>query len=122
MKSRSRCFLLLGLIVNSGRVAAQPVSAFERFDTSIETAAASRDVVGPRRAPIGFVFVGVASRDIRDVRTIAGFPASRKKITISSMDEFPPGVIGGAIGAVVGGAVRFLRVQIYCEMGSDCPA
>jgi hypothetical protein len=120
MKSRSRCFLLLGFIVHSGRAAAQQGSAFERFDTSNESAAVSRDTVGPQRAPIGFV--GATSLDTRDVRTIAGYGTSRKKITTSSSDEFPPGVIGGAMGAVVGGAVGFLRVQMYCEMGTDCSA
>ena len=120
MKTCSRCLMLLALIVNSACATAQPLKAFERFDASIESAAVSRDAVGPQRAPIGFA--KGASVETRDLRTIQGYSASRKNFTTSSTDEFPPGVIGGTIGAVVGGAVGFLRVQMYCEMGIDCPA
>jgi hypothetical protein len=119
MKSRSRCFILLGLITNSAAATAQPVKAFERFDSSIESTAASRDAVGPQRAPVGFA--RATSVDSRDARTIQGYSASRKKPAASSIDEFPPGAVGAAIGAVVGGALGFLRVQAYCDNGVNCP-
>ena len=120
MKSRSRWFILLGLIMNSAGASAQPVRGLERFDASIESAAASPDAVGPQRAPIGFA--RAASVDSRDVRTIEGYSASRKATAASSVGEIPPGVLGGAIGAAVGGAVGWLRVQAFCDAGSDCPA
>jgi hypothetical protein len=118
MKSRSRCFILLGLIVSSSRATAQPVRAFERFDTSIESAAASRNPIGPQRAPIGFARASVGTRDFR---TIEGYSASRKETAAGRIDEFAPGVIGGVIGAAVGGALGFLRVQAYCDNGVNCP-
>jgi hypothetical protein len=119
MKSRSRCFILLGLIVSSSRATAQPVRAFGRHDVSIESAAVSRDAVGPQRAPIGFA--RAASVDSRDVRTIAEYSASRKATAAGRIDEFAPGVIGGVIGAAVGGAVGWLRVQAFCDNGVNCP-
>jgi hypothetical protein len=94
------------------------VKAFERFDASIESVAASRDAVGPQRAPLGYT--RAASVD-RDLRAIPGYSASRNKSTANSLDEFPPGAIGAAIGAAVGGALGFLRVQAYCDNGVNCP-
>jgi hypothetical protein len=120
MKSRSRCFILLGLIMNSAGATAQPVRGLKRFDVSIESAAASPNAVGPQRAPIGFA--RAASVDTREVRTIDGYSASRKETPVSGAHEFQPGVIGGAIGAAVGGAVGWLRVQAFCDAGNDCPA
>jgi hypothetical protein len=118
MKSRSRCFLLLGFILNSCRAAAQPVSGFGRLDTSIESAAVSHDAVGPLRGPVGFAHA--ASVETRDGWRIPGYSALRKK-NVASIDEFPPGVVGGAIGAAVGGAVGFVRAQMYCDNGVHCP-
>jgi hypothetical protein len=105
---------------NPASASAQPVRAFERFDASTESAADTRDAVGPQRVPIGFA--RAAPVDTRDIPTIQGYSTSRKKSAGNGIDEFTPGVIGGAIGAVVGGAVGFLRVQAHCEMGIDCPA
>jgi hypothetical protein len=119
MKSLSRCFVLLGLITSSVCATAQTVRSFERFDASIESTFGSRDAVGPYRAPVGFSHA--ASVETRDLGAIPGYSASRNKSTANSIDEFPPGAVGAAIGAVVGGALGFLRVEIHCDNGVNCP-
>jgi hypothetical protein len=119
MKSRSRCFILLGLVMNSGCATGQPVKVVDRLDASLGSVTASRSAVGPKRAPIGFA--RGASVDTRGARKIQGYPVSRVATATSSVDEFQPGVLGGLIGAAVGGALGFVWARAQWDNGVEGP-
>jgi hypothetical protein len=119
MKSWARSFILVGLAMNTGRASAQPVKGFDRLDASLESVTGFRNAVGPQRAPIGFA--RAAAVDTRDVRTIQGYSVSRNQTASSGVGEISPGILGGGIGAAVGGAVAFLWVQAHREQGIDGP-
>jgi hypothetical protein len=120
MKSSVRSFILLGLAVNAGCATVQPGKAFDRLDASPGSVTVSQSAVGPQRVPIGFA--RPASVDTRDVRTIQGYSVSRNETAASGAGEIQPGVLGAGIGAFVGGTLGWLRVQMYCDNGSNCPA
>ena len=119
MRLRSRCFILLGLIMNSSYASAQLLNEFDHQDASPGSATDARGPAGPRRAPAGFA--RGASTETQNVRTVNGRPVSRVATATSSVDEFQPGVVGGLIGAAVGGALGFLWVKIHEDNGVEGP-
>lgn len=119
MKSRSRCLILLGLIMSSGCASAQPVKVFDRLDAPLGTATASPDPVGPQRAPIGFAHA--ASVDARDIWTIQRYSVSRNETASSGVGEISPGILGGGIGAAVGGALGFVWAKAHSDNGVEGP-
>lgn len=119
MKSWARSFILVGLAMNTGRASAQPVKGFDRLDASLESVTGFRNAVGPQRAPIGFA--RAAAVDTRDVRTIQGYSVSRNQTASSGVGEISPGILGGGIGAAVGGALGFVWAKAHSDNGVDGP-
>jgi hypothetical protein len=115
MKSRSLCLMLLGTVLSSGCAKARLETAFYRIETSPGSVIASRDAVGPRLAPVGLA--RRASVETQNAGTIQGYSVSRVATATSSVDEFPPGLIGGLIGAAVGGALGFVWARAHCDNG-----
>jgi hypothetical protein len=49
-------------------------------------------------------------------------PATARHRTSGSGVELPHGLVGATIGAIVGGAVGYARVQMYCDGADPCGA
>jgi hypothetical protein len=110
--------MFLGTLMNAGFAAAQPVRAFDRLEAS-RPAIPSRDAVGPRQVLLGLA--RGASVETQNARTIRGYSVSKVATATSSVDEFLPGVVGGLLAALVGGALGFLYVKIHEDNGVEGP-
>lgn len=117
MKSRVRYFILSGTIMSLGCVGAQRVKPFDSLRDS-PPATASGGADGLRGTAIGFV--PAASAGGQDHRTGTGNSRSRIEIGTTADGGAPHGVIGGAIGALAGGALGYSWMLFYCDRAGGC--
>jgi len=101
-----RNFVLLAVLL----VAPSTASAQARPDPTIE----SNRIQAPK---LGIVFS--KSEQLHLPKTFSGI--GNLTLGADSTKRVPHGVIGGTIGAVVGGALGYMRVGMNCE-GGNCDA